>query len=69
MIDSGIYCWVQGSSSDRELFDTSALVGHLVPAGSVYTFLAEHRGEVFPDGLFAGLLVSSASSSSAEASE
>jgi hypothetical protein len=35
--------------------DTAALVGHLVPAGSVYGFLAEHRGEVFPDGLFADL--------------
>jgi hypothetical protein len=34
------------------------LVGHLVPAGSVYGFLAEHRGEVFPDGLFADLFPS-----------
>jgi hypothetical protein len=49
---------MQGSSSDRELFDTSALVGHLVPAGSVYAFLAAHRGEVFPDGLFADLFPS-----------
>jgi hypothetical protein len=40
--------WVQGRSDpDRELLDTAALVGHLVPAGSVYGFLAEHRGEVF----------------------
>lgn len=38
--------------------DTAALVGHLVPAGSVYAFLAEHRGEVFPDGLFADLFLS-----------
>jgi Transposase domain (DUF772) len=37
------------------LFDTAALVGHLVPAGSVFAFLAEHRREVFPDGLFADL--------------
>jgi Transposase DDE domain/Transposase domain (DUF772) len=49
---------VQGSSSDRSLFDTSALAGHLVPVGSVYAFLAEHRGEVFPDGLFADLFPS-----------
>ena len=35
--------------------DTAALVGHLVPAGSVYGFLAEHRREVFPDGMFADL--------------
>jgi transposase len=38
--------------------DTAALVGHLVPAGSVYAFLAEHRAEVFPDGLFADLFPS-----------
>jgi transposase-like protein DUF772/DDE family transposase len=40
------------------LWDTAALVGHLVPAGSVYGFLAEHRREVFPDGLFADLFPS-----------
>jgi hypothetical protein len=47
---------VQGRSDpDRELLDTAALVGHLVPAGTVYAFLAEYRGEVFPDGMFADL--------------
>jgi hypothetical protein len=52
-------CWVQGrSGSDRELLDTAALVGHLVSAGSVYGFLAEHRREVFPDGLFTDLFPS-----------
>lgn len=40
------------------MLDTAALVGHLVPAGSVYAFLAEHRGQVFPDGLFADLFPS-----------
>ncbi len=40
------------------LLDTAALVGHLVPAGSVYAFLAEHRGGLFPDGLFADLFPS-----------
>jgi hypothetical protein len=50
---------VQGrSASGRELMDTAALVGHLVPAGSVYAFLAEHRREVFPDGLIADLFPS-----------
>jgi transposase len=50
---------VQGRSDrDLELLDTAALAGHLVPAGSVYAFLAEHRGEVFPDGLFADLFPS-----------
>jgi hypothetical protein len=28
-------------------------VGHLVPEGSVFTFLARHRGEVLPPELFA----------------
>jgi Transposase DDE domain/Transposase domain (DUF772) len=46
------------SGSDRELLDTAALVGHLVPAGSVHRFLAEHRDEVFPDGMFADLFPS-----------
>ncbi|GAA4176091.1 hypothetical protein GCM10022251_77570 [Phytohabitans flavus] len=56
MVDSW---WVQGRSDPgRELLDTAALVGHLVPAGSVYAFLAEHRGVVFPDGLFADLFPS-----------
>jgi hypothetical protein len=51
---------VQGQSRvDRELLDAAALVGHLVPAGSVFAFLAEHRRRVFPDGLFADLFPSS----------
>jgi transposase len=50
---------VQGSSDpNRELLDARALVGHLVPAGSVYAFLAEHRQVVFPDELFADLFPS-----------
>lgn len=50
---------VQGSSDpNRELLDAQALVGHLVPAGSVYAFLAEHRRHVFPDDLFADLFAS-----------
>src|SRR4030081_3907757 len=39
--------------------DARALVGHLVPAGSVFAFLAEHRHEVFPEQLFADLFPSS----------
>jgi len=47
---------VQGTSDpDRQLLDAAALVGHLVPAGSVYAFLAEHRHRLFSDGLFADL--------------
>src|SRR5882724_6046548 len=39
--------------------DAAALVGHLVPAGSVFAFLAEHRREVFPPELFEDLFPSS----------
>ena len=47
---------VQGSSDpNRTLLDAAALVGHLVPAGTVYAFLAEHRERLFPDELFADL--------------
>jgi hypothetical protein len=47
---------VQGTGSpDPELLDAQALVGHLVPAGSVFAFLAEHRREVFPPALFEDL--------------
>jgi Transposase domain (DUF772)/Transposase DDE domain len=50
---------VQGRSGpDRELLDTAALVGHLVPADSVYAFLAQHRERLFPDGLFVDLFPS-----------
>ncbi len=48
-----------GSSvAERELLDTSALCGHLVPAGSVYALLAEHRKRLFPDEMFADLFPS-----------
>ncbi len=51
---------MQGSSDpNRELLDAAALVGHLVPADSVYAFLAEHRGRLFPDELFADMFPSS----------
>jgi hypothetical protein len=43
---------------DRELLDAAALAGHLVPAGSMFAFLAGHRGELFPDGDFADLFPS-----------
>jgi Transposase DDE domain/Transposase domain (DUF772) len=40
---------------DRELLDARALVGHLVAEGSIFAFLAEHRGRMFPDEDFADL--------------
>ena len=50
---------MRGSSAvDCELLDTAALCVHLVPAGSVYAFLAEHRQRLFPDELFADLFPS-----------
>jgi len=51
---------VQGiTRSDRELLDAQALVGELVPEGSVFAFLAEHRHELFPDSFIADLFSSS----------
>jgi Transposase domain (DUF772)/Transposase DDE domain len=38
---------------DGELLDGA--VGQLVPAGSIFAFLAAHRGEVFPDADYADL--------------
>ena len=43
---------------DRQLLDAAALAGHLVPAGSMFAFLAAHRAEVFPDEEFADLFPS-----------
>jgi hypothetical protein len=50
---------VQGvERADRKLLDAAALVGHLVPEGSMFWFLAAHRGQVFPDEEFADLFSS-----------
>jgi transposase-like protein DUF772/DDE family transposase len=47
---------VQGVEGlDRELWDAAQVVGHLVAAGSMFAFLAGHRGEVFPDEDYADL--------------
>jgi hypothetical protein len=43
---------------DRQLLDAGALVGHLVPAGSMFAFLAAYRGELFGDEDFADLFPS-----------
>jgi Transposase DDE domain/Transposase domain (DUF772) len=51
--------FMQGKSRmDRELLDAGMMAGHLVPAGSVFAFLAEHRGELFPDSFTADLFPS-----------
>jgi hypothetical protein len=44
--------------ADRQLMDAGSLVGHLVPAGSMFAFLAVHRGELFGDEDFADLFPS-----------
>jgi len=47
---------MQGQSRmDRELLDAGEMAGHLVPPGSVFAFLAEHRGELFPGSFTADL--------------
>lgn len=47
---------VQGvEGPERELWDAGEVVGHLVAAGSMFAFLAEHRGELFPDEGYADL--------------
>ena len=40
---------------DREFTDAELLAGHLVPAGSMFAFLAARRAEVFPDADYADL--------------
>jgi hypothetical protein len=50
---------MQGKSRmDRELLDAGEMAGHLVPPGSVFAFLAEHRHELFPDSFTADLFPS-----------
>ncbi|MGH3967329.1 MAG: transposase, partial [Mycobacterium sp.] len=44
--------------ADRELLDAEALVGHLVPEGSMFAFLAGHRQDLFPDNEFEDLFPS-----------
>ena len=50
---------MQGNSDQNlELLDAAGLVGHLVPEGSVYGFLAVHRRRLFPDDMFEDLFPS-----------
>jgi len=43
---------------DRTLLDAASMVGHLVDPGSMFAFLAGHRGGLFPDEMFADLFPS-----------
>jgi len=50
---------MQGRSRlERDLWDAGEVTGHLVPPGSVFAFLAEHRRELFPDEFTADLFPS-----------
>ena len=50
---------MQGRSEDqRDLLDVESVAGHLLPAGSVFAFLAEHRHRLFPDAMFDDLFPS-----------
>jgi IS5 family transposase len=42
----------------RQLLDVEALAGHLLPAGSVFAFLAQLRHDLFPDDAFEDLFPS-----------
>src|SRR4051795_11728828 len=51
---------MQGTSpAQHGVMDAESWLGSLLPSGSVYAFLAEHRREVFPDAMFADLFPSS----------
>ena len=50
---------MQGEADrQRDLLDVESLAGHLLPAGSVFAFLAEHRDALFPPELFTDLFPS-----------
>ncbi len=50
---------MQGRSDDqRELLDAESVAGHLLKSDSVFAFLAAHRGELFPEAMFADLFPS-----------
>jgi hypothetical protein len=50
---------VQGTSHpEHVVMDAESVSGHLLPRGSVFAFLAEHRRELFPDAMFADLFPS-----------
>src|SRR5215217_4900834 len=50
---------MQGTSpAQHVVMDAELSLGGLLPSGSVYAFLAEHRRELFPDAMFADLFPS-----------
>ncbi len=50
---------VQGAADpQRDLWDVESVAGHLLPAGSVFAFLAEQRATLFPAEMFEDLFPS-----------
>jgi IS5 family transposase len=50
---------MQGRSDpQRDLLDVDSVAGHLLPAGSIYAFLAVHRARLFPLAMFEDLFPS-----------
>ena len=50
---------MQGRLQDqRDLLDVESVAGHLLPAGSVFRLLAEHRQRLFPAAMFDDLFPS-----------
>jgi len=43
---------------DRTFLDAASVAGHLIDPGSMFAFLAGHRGELFSDRMFADLFPS-----------
>jgi hypothetical protein len=54
--------------AERTFLDSASMVGHLVDPGSMFAFLAAHRGELFPDQDFADLFPSGQGAASFPAS-
>src|SRR5947209_3776566 len=51
---------MQGTSpAQHGVMDAESWLGGLLPSGSVYAFLAEHRRDLFPDAMFGDLFPSS----------
>jgi len=46
------------SRTDHDFWNAGDVAGHLLPPGSVFAFLAEHRQELFPDSFTADLFPS-----------
>ena len=50
---------MQGRADEqRDVLDVESVAGHLLPAGSVFAFLAEHRLRLFPAEMFTDLFPS-----------